>query len=185
VNWDRLKRVGVRQSQPVTLAEIKANSRIDHTEDDGLLLSILDEVLSLVEDEFHIMAATQQYALYLDAFGYEIDLPLHPVRSVDSITYESSGTQTVSDTVYEVDLVGGRIRPLSGQSWPSVDSVYNPITVTFTVGETAAPESLRRAILSLVSHYYENAEASAPLKLTEIPYGPERLLQQYKRNRFG
>jgi hypothetical protein len=63
--------------------------------------------------------------------------------------------------------------------------VYNPITVTFTVGETAAPESLRRAILSLVSHYYENAEASAPLKLTEIPYGPERLLQQYKRNRFG
>lgn len=186
MTWEKIRKSGAAAADPFTLNEAKNHARIDHTDDDALVDRLINQAVGFIEgpNGYAISLREQAYKMYMEAFPSEIDIPLHPVKSVDSITYELSGTQTFSSTLYEVDAICGRVRLLSGESWPSIDTVYNPITVNFTVGYDTLPEELKGAVYMLVAHWYDHPEAAAGSML-EIPFGVSAILEQHRRARFG
>lgn len=187
MNWDRIKRVSVPTTNPVTLNEAKARLRIDVDTDDVDLLSMIRGAADFIEgpNGAGIAITSQQYQVFYDSFPSEFTLPIHPVISVDSIKYELSGEQTLSTSVYETDVYRGLIRPKSGQSWPSTDTVYNAVTVTYTAGYLDVPQDLKDAVLLLAGFRYENREELAPIALEHIPMGARYIIEQYRRHRFG
>ncbi len=187
MNWDKVVRVAEPATAAVTISEAKARLGITISDDDSILLDMIRGVCDMIEGPhgYGIALTSQQYDIYYDSFGTELEIPLTPIISVDSVKYELSGTQTVDSAEYEVDLLSGKIRTLSGYSWPSTDTVYNPVVVRATVGYSTVPQVLKDAVLLIVGHRYENREETSVIDLNIIPMGARYILEQYRRNRFG
>lgn len=164
-------------SEPVTTAEAKAHARIDHSDDDAYIDSLIEAARSLVEARTGRSLITQTLILRLDGFprniGYDfrrvthdIVLPRPPVQSVSSVVYiDTDGTSvTLDPSKYDVDTKGHmpRIVPAYGEVWPITrPATPNAVTITYDAGWTQAslvPAPLRHAIKLLVSHWYENRE---------------------------
>src|SRR3990172_9167653 len=60
------------------------------------------------------------------------------LQSITSITYidTAGATQTWTSTLYEADIKSdiGKVRPVSGESYPSTDDIYNAVTIKFKAG---------------------------------------------------
>lgn len=125
---------------------------------------------------------TQTYDLVLDRFppGREpICLDLPPVQSVVSpIAYLDANGAQQGLTSFVVDLVGGRIVPAWGTTWPATREMPNAVTVRFTTGVAASQVSQadRLLVLALVAHYFENREPVVVGNVTAEPV-PEHLAQ--------
>ena len=92
---------------------------------------------------------------------------------------------TFSPTYYFVDTKSepGRVALNSGQSWPGTSlRPANGICVTYIAGYGDdgydVPENIRRAILLLIGHLYENRETvlTTGMNVAELPLGTEALL---------
>lgn len=184
--WSKIRRVAT-PGLPVSLAEVKQRLRIDGSSDDADLYDFIRGAADLIEgpDGAGIALNSQQYDIYYDSFPAEFLIPVHPIISVDSITYELSGEQTVDSADYESDLIGGRVRPLLGNSWPSTDTVFNAVKLRFTSGYTALPGALKDAITLMVGHRYEHREDASEMSMETIPNGAMSIIEQYRRGRFG
>ena len=164
-------------SEPVTTAEAKAHARIDHTDDDTYIDSLIATARSLVESRLGRSILTQTLVLRLDGFPrnvspdfrrvtHDIVLPRPPVQSVSSIVYtDTDGTSaTLDSSKYVVDTNGPmpRVVPAYGEVWPVTQpGVPNTVSITYVAGWTSAsvvPAPIKHAIKLLVSHWYENRE---------------------------
>lgn len=132
-------------------------------------------------------------------YQYEDDWPKDTIQigkprlaSVVAVKYTENGeaAATFASSNYSVDSADEyrpRIVLNNDASWPSVDlEEVNPIEIEFTCGYGASastvPESLRLAILLLVSHWYEQrlpvfTGTGTPV---EIPYAVDALLANYR-----
>lgn len=184
-----LKQTVAPAAEPVTLTEAKAHIRVDITDDDALITSLIvaarEHVESLTRTQF--MPAT--WRLSLDGFppayrlrgafyrqepeGTDIILPRPPLTAVSSIKYyDTSGVlQTASTDLYaaQTDETPGRVTLKYGQIWPDAQDIANAVQVLYTAGystgsdatvsRSAVPQSIKQAIFLLVGHWYENREA--------------------------
>ena len=166
---------------PVTLADMKAHCRVDHTDDDAYLLGLITAATNTCESFTGRQLIHATYTLKLDGFPVddEIELPKPPLSSITSITYiDTAGTsQTVTAADYQTDSSStvGRVMPAYNAYWPATrDSQYNVVTVTFVAGygATAAtvPIRLRQGIKAFAATMYEHREpVIVGTTKTEIP----------------
>lgn len=184
--------------EPITLAEAKANSRIDTSDEDTLVTNLIIAAREWCEEYTGRSFAQQTWDLFLDSFPDVIDIPKPPLQSVTHVKYyDTDGVQqTLSNTVYTVDTdsTTGRVYLAYGESWPSYQAIRKTIEVRFVAGydddgasppDYAAniPQRVKQACLLLVSHWFENREdsisgtiiASIPMGVKELLY-PIRLL---------
>lgn len=178
--------------EPITLAEAKLQCSIDSGDWDSLLSDLIVQARQHVEEILGRSLITQTWVQKFDVFpcGREcIYLARPPVQSVSSITYyDSAGTlQTWSGSSYllDKDSEPARIQPAPGGYWPSTQDRQNAAAVTFVAGygddETTVPGPIRRAMLLLISHWFENREATiAGTIIAEIPQGVDRLLRPWR-----
>ena len=174
-------------SEPVTKAEAKLFARIDITDDDDLVDSLIEAARREAEIFTRRSFINTTWDLTLDEFPAEILLPRSPLSSVTSITYvDTSGTtQTLTSTLYRVDTksLPGRITPSYGNTWPATQAVTNAVTVKFVVGygATAAsvPEVIKTAIKMMVNDWYEHRESQSEIKLY-MNKATERMLWSYR-----
>jgi uncharacterized phiE125 gp8 family phage protein len=120
--------------------------------------------------------------------GQSIRLPKPATASVDKISYIDGAGQTViiDSSKYVVDLISepARISPAPGYSWPYLNNyVPGQVTVEFTSGTYGdgklindCPMTVVLAILLLVSHFYNNRDASSEAVLNTIPLGVAELI---------
>jgi len=110
---------------------------------------------------------------------------------VDSITYLDSESviQTFAASSYHVDTDSepGRVLPNPNSLWPIAQADrLNAVTITFKAGYGAAatdvPASLRRAVLILAGHEYDNRDAVTVggMGAREIPLGVRDLAYQHR-----
>jgi len=181
---------------PVTLEEVKAQCRIDGSNEDAYLTSLIKAAALYTERRQWRALITQTWDLVMDEFpeGDTIIIPKPPLQSLSSITYTDSdgNTSTFSSDSYIVDTDSepGRVVLKSGESWPS-DTLQEAaaVRVRFVAGygdnPSDVPETTRIAILLLVAHWYENREPVAlGTGVREIPFGLRALIDLEHARRF-
>lgn len=190
-------------SEPVTLTEFKAHTRIDISDDDGLVAGYLLTAREMVEAQTRRKLMPQTWDYVIDYgwpyFGgvHQITLPVNPVISVTSITYtdNNGASQTLDASQYKAACRDSYsfIVPAYGVTWPDVRCDLGAVTVRFRAGYLddsvspsvdAPPWPLKQAILMLASHWYENRETVDPRTLGSVPYGFESLISPYRIVRF-
>lgn len=171
-------------TSPVTATEAKANGRIDHTEEDTLITSLIAAATAHAEKMTGLAFVSQTWELVLDEFPEgEITVDLGPITSVTSIKYlDADGveqTMDAADYVVDTASLSGRISAPDG--WPTAQETLNAVRVRFVTG-AGAPEDVKQAILLLTEHWYENRAAVVTGTIsTSLPLTAEALLSLHRR----
>lgn len=151
---------GQQASEPVSLTEAKTHCKVDGSDSDGELTAMIATARTLVEEYTGTKLVSQTVVMRCSSFCDLVDLPLAPIVSVSSITYlDSAGaSQTLSTDIYEGVLHGlePHIRLKINQSWPSVRTASDAITVTAVAGYAALPAPIKSAMLLTISSLYDN-----------------------------
>lgn len=187
-------------SEPVSLAEAKAQCRIDQdvTDEDALIDSLRISARQWCENFTHRAFVPTTWDDQRDGFPPDVwELPIAPVVSVTSISYVATDgtTTTWSSALYTTDLPAGpkagsgRITPIYGGYFPSTRDVMNAATVRFVAGYgatvalavPAVPFPIKAAIKLLIAHWYARREpVNIGNLVTPIPLTVESLLWPYK-----
>ena len=168
--------------EPVSLAEAKAHLRVDFSDDDSLITSLIAAARQAAETLTGRQLTTARWKQVLDGFpgpslmgvpaGRVFTLPGHailiakvPVQSVVSIDYLDMGSvvQTMAANTYAVDAAcePARITPVFGQIWPIALPQIGAVSVTFDAGygpAAAVPEGIKAWIKIRVGSLYANRE---------------------------
>lgn len=148
-------------SEPVSAAEVKAQTTIDFTDDDALITLLIAGARAFAEKYTGTRLVTQTVSVKCDCFADMEKLPEAPVQSITSISYiDVDGvTQTLATSVYELrnDVLQTSIVLKFNQVWPSIQ-VGSRITVVAVVGYAAVPDDIKRAILLYIADGYADRE---------------------------
>ena len=176
-------------SDPVSLAEAKAHLRIDTTDENDLITSLITAATELAQTVTcrQFIHATFDYTL--DRFPVEdyIELPRSPLSSVTSITYTNAGGtagQTFTDITADTYHTPGRVVLNYDESWPDYREDYNAVVIRFVAGygatSSSVPAAVRQAILLMVGHWFEHREEASEMNLKQMPVAAASLLATVK-----
>lgn len=193
MRYRSLTRLTAPATEPVTLAEAKQHCRIDTTDDDAYVSSLIAAAREWCEAYCEETFLHTQYKMTLDSFPVEIEIPRPPMATSGTVTavtitytLENQTTATLSTDQYRVDRdsVPGVLRTNYNGSWPSHLLDYNAVTVTWWGGRgssgSAVDQRFKNAILWLVGYWYERRMAAEGVNLSEIPFGVKSLLDNAK-----
>jgi len=187
------------ETEPASLAEVKAHLRVDLGDEEELILGKVAAARSYLEEICgrSFLLSTWDYAidncwpwiLDLDTQCHQqvIEIPKAPLSSVTSITYvdTAGATQTLASNQYVVDGTGaiGRIYPAYGVTWPDVRIQNRAITVRFVAGygaATAVPQPIKQALLLLTAHFHTNREPVTDKTAAELPLAVSSLIAPFR-----
>lgn len=191
----RLELITSPSIQPITLAEAKQHLKtVDISTEDDFVNTLIKAVTNFAQEYTYRQFITATYEQYFDEFPInEFKLEKPKLQSITSIKYqdENSNEQTLSIDVYEVNDKSdiGTVRLKDGKSYPSIDTVYNAVTVRFKAGygdaATDVPDLLLSTLKVMVSHLFENREFITPQgKDLMFPSAIILLLDQFSLREF-
>lgn len=165
--------------EPFTVDEAKLHLRVDGTDEDTLITSLIVAARRLAEHELGRVLITQTWELAMDEFpADEIELPMAGLLGITSIKYLDAANveQTVSSADYTLDaaVTPGLVRLAVGASWPATYAVANAVRVRFTAGYGAAgtdvPANVVAYIKLQLGALYRHREAfAAGVTVAELP----------------
>jgi hypothetical protein len=196
VNRRSLVLVSAPATEPVTLSDVKAFLRVDDTNDDTLIASLISSARRACEEYTKRAFITQTWSLTLDRFPceddwegpyrflaprcdiYAIQLPRQPIQSITSIkTTDGANAQTtVAGETYTLDVSGGRALLNDGFVWPCDlrdFAAVEIITVNGYGDAAAVPEPIKQAILQYAATMYSSRQCS------DLPDGCKTLLASF------
>jgi uncharacterized phiE125 gp8 family phage protein len=179
-------------AEPVSLAEAKRFLRIDHSDDDGIVQSLVKAARQRVEARTGRALMSQNWRIVLDAWpwGGRVALPLLPAQAVTAVRVHDAFGVAQSFTVPVYNLVQGTEPPvLDASAVPGPGRPRDGIEIDVTAGYGAnaadVPEPIRQAMRLMIAHAYA---ATGPDGRS--PAGPEpreiaALLAPYRLGRIG
>ncbi len=188
---------------PVTLAQLRAQVRVDSADDDPILTGLLFAATAHIENSLGrpivtraVRAVFEQwpcsqyrplyppFALTRSPTDTAIEL-LMPVTAVTAISYTAADQSVQTWTSFIVrNSPGGKsyVRPASGTDWPTLGT--DPlITLDATAGWAKVPEPVVQAIMLLGAHLYLNREevlTGARIVALQLPVGVTELIAPYR-----
>ena len=184
--------------EPVTVAEAKAHLRVDTSDDDTYIGTLVTAAREWVEAYLDRTLVNTQWRLRLERFPidsqYPIDLPRPPVVSSGTatavtITYtaDTGGTATLSTAQFRVQRfeTPGRVTTVYGGTWPAGMEDNDAVVVTWWAGYGATgssvPAAIRHAILLLVGFWFENRSTVVVGSISKpLEFAVESLLSSQK-----
>lgn len=116
-----------------------------------------------------------------------VELPRAPLLSVDAVkTYDSANaSSTFPDASYYVDTASkpGRLALTIGATWPVPTRPVAGVEIDYTAGwpdAASVPAPLKRAILLIAAHWYENRELVDYDGPSKVPMQAGRILRKYR-----
>jgi len=180
---------------PVTLAEAKAHLRVDFTDDDALIDSLIEAATSHLDGQGSLGRAmiTQSWAQWVSQSPGWVRLDVGPFQSLTSVEYYDADNtlQTATVTDFEIRLDGDfvLIKPKQDFEWPGAYIRRDAIKITYVAGYGDAgsdvPRGIRQAILLMVGHWYEHREAVSELSLKEVPLAVDALIGNERVGWYG
>lgn len=177
---------------PVTLAEAKANSRVDSTDEDALITALIEAATAHIDGWAGILGrcvVTQTWRQDFPSFpaSTALRLAIDPAQSV-VVKYsdDDDEEQTFSSASYSLhtDSIGPYICLGTNVSWPSTYDREDAVRIEVTAGYGAAadvPAAIKQAVLMMVSHWFEHREAVSDGDMREVPMAVTTLLAPYRR----
>lgn len=174
--------------EPVSLEEAKLHLRVDQSEEDAYITALINAARVSCENYTGVHFVRKTVKEYHAYFPYEFTLRVPNVDSVSTVAYidENGDSQTFPTTNVDIDTesLQCRITVKDEYSWPSVDDVYNAVSIEYTVGyEDAAsvPQPVKQAMLLMIGKWYQNREDDGGrLQIRKLPTASENLLNQYR-----
>ena len=176
------------QSEPLSLDDIKLHLRIDHDHEDALLVDVLKAARQYCEHASGQKLITQAWRQYETVFPHDraISLLVAPVQSVAAVTaFDRDGNPSVlgvDDFTFQsrwdpqAITIGHDLDPSIAANGFEVDLVAGMGDMS-----TDVPDTLKRAILLLVAHWYEFRGAVSPQdQPVSIPAGFETMVRPWK-----
>jgi uncharacterized phiE125 gp8 family phage protein len=183
-----LKLITAPTLEPITVAELKAQCRIDTADEDALLAVIIAAARAKAESYTGAAIMQQTWEQALDGFPCaEIEV-LKPAAwsgsstaanpfTLTSISYldEAGATQTLGNTLYVADVgtFPSWVLPKFDTSWPATSGAANSVTLRYTVGYTVptlVPGDMRAWLLLTAAYLYAQREAMVTIdRVAEIP----------------
>lgn len=180
-------------SEPIALSEAKLFLKVDTSDDDALIGTIISSAREYVENftGYQLLSAT--YTQYLDKFPNKntaIELLMNPVSAVTHVKYYDSDNtlQTWNTSNYDTDLKGkpARITLANDATFPTVYDRTNAVEIKFVAGyastsATGFPKQLLNAMYLIIGHLYENRQdVIVGSIVTEMRKGADSILRQYR-----
>jgi len=196
--------VSAAASYPVTVAEIKKQAAIDHSEDDDYITSLLAAATEYVEQATGRALITRTLDVRYTGWpcGDRLILPVPPCQSVTHVKYtdstESESTWASTNYIVAHDFTAPVLSPYPrnaeivlkwSYSWPSATlSPSWPIVARIVAGygsASAVPEPFKHAIKMVVAHWYEHREAviigsAAAVDSKAVAMGVDALLANFR-----
>lgn len=177
---------------PVTLAEAKAHLRYTATDQDGLIMGLVEAATDYAEAFTGRAFIDRTLDFYLDKFPVgAIELPLPPLIEVSGLFYVDDDGNEQQFTTFEVDTAShpGRIYLNSSTSWPTPRDAANAVRIRYRAGyldsasppSPAVPASIMAAILLTIGTLFEHRETvvvGQPAAM--VPWSAEQLLRRYR-----
>lgn len=163
-------------SEPVTLADAKAQCRVDDefTDDDDYLTTAIITARDVVERQTGRFLIDQEVEVYLEKFPSDsrrIEIPKPPLSAVNSLKYydTSDSLITLSSSSYRVSLVSepGFIELKDDNYWPDTESRFDAVIVNYQAGyanAAAVPKTIRHAILMMIADLYSRRDATTEMR---------------------
>lgn len=177
----------------ITLLEAKKHLRVEHDDEDALILGLIQAAYKHAENKTRRAIAAREESLILDQLperGAGVELPFNPVQEVLAFDYINTDGNPESLDLLTLRLDKRTLYPVLmpqfGTEWPDVISEPESVTITLRVGYEETPADIRQALLLLISHFYEHREAVvAGVSITALPMGVDMLLGPYQIQRVA
>lgn len=182
--------------EPISLTEAKAHLRVDITDDDALISSLIVAARENAEQYLWRALCTQTWRYTLDMFPQKynetpkiIKLPYPRLQSISSFTYfDTSGTEQTmvegADYLLDGDDEPARLASIPNKDWPiSQTDRINAVSITYVCGYGAAtdvPGAIKSGMKLLIGHLYENREAVVSGNMVELPMAVQWLWQPFR-----
>ena len=168
---------------PITLAELKAFSRIENTSEDTFITGLIGQATSTAETGWDRAFCVQTMRYTQSHIEHVIKIPRPPLISVTSVKYyDLDGVlhTLVSGTDYDVSTYGqfGCVR---FETIPNTERFNNDaVDIVYQCGYGVVPAQVKLAITVLTAYWYDNRTA-----IGTIPDAVKELLDQiYPGTRF-
>lgn len=180
--------------EPLTLADVKAHLRIDSTNEDVLLSSLLLTSRLHIESVLSIALITQSWMMVTDKWPAAdwLDIPMSPLQAVGQVRVKTSASASVvvPSASYSIDVTSKPPRLVwtnTARTEPGITA--GGIEIDFTAGfgatEASVPAPLKHALLLLIAHWYEHrdpSEIGSPA--ARIPDAVSDLIQPFRKIRL-
>jgi len=153
--------------EPVSLADAKNYIKVDFTDDDTLIRSMINMAIIWCENYLSrdIVSKTRKY--YMDKTNGLFDLPFSPVTSISSVK--------INGVAATYDVLG-----LNNETIELHSGAAEKVEVEY-ITEAVFNDLIQGAILQLVSTYYDNrAEFVMGVGVNEIPTNVKAILASQK-----
>lgn len=186
----RLNRTAGPTSQPVSVADARRQLNIAESDDshDAELYEAIEAAREQVEFDTPYVTTEQTFEYILDGFPRSCDkimLPVRPVQTVDSITYEDeTTTETLATTVYKLDQRKRAVVLKYDQEWPSITRQPDAVIITVTAGyatPSVVPRLIKRAILLQVAKWFEDRDMMWAVPEQQYDLAYERIIRRLMR----
>lgn len=181
---------------PISLGEVRDQLRIEHFDDDALLMRLINTAVAYT-DVNGVLGHAMLSQKWGEWFGpnptQTVRLNLGPVIQVDAVKYYDEDGVLQTDTLSNYEITGTSfntvVGPSEGFNWPTIADRSDAIRIEYTIGygtsASDVPQTLRHAMMLLVGHWYDNREQSGMDELANIPYGFDELVAMHRRCWYG
>lgn len=178
------------------LVEVKHHLRVDHSDEDELLVRLSESAVSQVERRTQRLLAARECRLRLPEWppsGAPVALPGGVVQEIDSVVGSTdSGTVTIDPELYAfAGNAPARLQFDIDASLPNLKKAMFPVTVTYTAGYALpdgaeghvgdyVPADLRSAALLIVAEMFDRRHEAADQRLAEAPLNAKWLMEPWR-----
>lgn len=168
-------------AEPISVAELKAHSRITSSAEDSLLAIYISAARQKCEGILGRVIINQTWAQTLDEFpsNYQgrIKLMMPKVSSITTLAYtdDAGAAQTLTGSDYTLvsDALPGYLYP-TDDYWPATDDVPNAVTITYVAGfgatSASVPDDIRAWCLLTAAFLYAQRESfDGTGRLADLP----------------
>jgi uncharacterized phiE125 gp8 family phage protein len=195
-SFDALQLLEAPAAAPVLLAEVKAQLRIEHPDDDLMIDRLIKTAVAYTDAKGALGHAmiTQKWGQWVNSVPPQyVRLAMGPLIEVTAVQYYDIDGALQTDTLSNYEITGTDfttlIGPKSGFNWPVTQDRADAIRIEYTAGygatSASVPETLRHAMMLLIGHWYDNRENTMMDELSNIPYGFDMLVDMHRRAWYG